>query len=39
MMKKNFFIGRACLLTMMGLSSLASTAYASLDFPGIVNVQ
>lgn len=40
-MKKNYFFGRACLLTLMGLSSLATTVYANpyIPIPSVTEVQ
>lgn len=39
MMKKNYFFGRACVLTMMGLSILATTVYANPHIPSVTEVQ
>lgn len=39
MIKKNYFFGRACVLTLMGLSTLATTVYADPHIPSVTEVQ
>lgn len=39
MMRKFFFIGKACLLTVMGLSSISVAVYANPETPSIATVQ
>ena len=39
MMRKNYFFGKACVLTMMGLSTLATTVYANPHVSSVTEVQ
>lgn len=39
MMRKNYFFGRACVLALMGLSSLTATVYANPHIPSVTEVQ
>ena len=39
MMRKSYFFGKACVLTMMGLSTLATTVYANPHIPSVPEVQ
>lgn len=39
MMKKSYFFGRACVLTMMGLSILSATVYANPHISSVAEVQ